>query len=287
VAVVAFSGLVSVRDFFGRWASAPQLFEAYSGEQVQLAQVVQNTVPKGANVALYLTTPDLPDWSLEYLLGALPLQPRLILGGKNCRFLPPHATQAAYVVVDDPAASAELKDLDPALMVVKGSPPVDVDYLPAGQAGRWPVGHLRLIHFGVFVDMAGYTLTPAAPLPGQSLQLKVIWQVNQTTPADYKIFMHLLGAPKADGSTVYAQLDLQPCGGSFPTWQWQPGDVVMATYALVVPADMPAGHYTLDLGWDDAAAALRLPVSDETQHTLGNALSMAQFQIGSDTPPSK
>jgi hypothetical protein len=122
------------------------------------------------------------------------------------------------------------------------------------------------------------------PLRGQALQLTTIWQANQTTPADYKIFLHFVGALKAGGSTIYAQLDPQPCGHDYPTWKWQPGDVLKVTYSLPVPSDLPAGAYALEMGWYDEAAALRLPASDEGHQPLGDTLTLANYQFAPSVP---
>jgi 4-amino-4-deoxy-L-arabinose transferase-like glycosyltransferase len=286
------SGLLAVRDFFGRWASAPQLYEAFSTNQVQLARAIEKIVPPGAN--LYVTPLPLSQvatrhiyWSLEYLLGAQPFSRRITFDGQTCQMFPPPSAEAIYLVYDEPAAWARLNQIYPTVKRIGGLPHLQAGYIPAGQAARWPIEQPRLIRFGEFVTMLGDTVTPASPLPGQALQFTVIWQANQATPADYKIFLHLAGAPQADGSAIYAQLDPQPCGEAYPTWQWQPGDTLLVTYALALPDNLPTGSYTLTVGWYDEAAGLRLPVTDETQQPLGDAFTLAHFQIGESASTSK
>ena len=48
--------------------------------------------------------------------------------------------------------------------------------------------------------LVGFTVTPEARRPGSPLNLHSVRQIVQTTPALFKNFIHLLGAPKADGS---------------------------------------------------------------------------------------
>ncbi len=285
VAAVACSGLLSIYDYFGRWASAPQLYDAFSGDQVQLARAIEEVSTHNTN--LYVTPKPVSDtnyWSFQYLLDGLQFNRRVIVGDEPCRYYPDPARDTVFIAIDDPSPLTELKGIFPNVKTVGRLPSMEADYIPAGQAARWPVDHPGLVQFGDFVDLLGYTLTPTVPLRGQGLQLTTIWRANQTTPADYKIFLHFVGAPKADGSVIYAQLDPQPCGYDYPTWKWQPGDVLKVTYSLAVPADLPAGAYTLKMGWYDEAAALRLPVSDEGQQPLGDTLTLATFQFAANAP---
>jgi hypothetical protein len=280
-AAVVASGFLSLSDFFGRWAAAPELAQAYTGEQVRLAQAIEKGIPKGANLYLYATSVTSPVWSLEYMLGAQQISPHIILGSTNCRFFPSRPGDDAYVVFEDPTAAAELGDIYPTVPVA-GASNLVVEYLPRESAARWPVDFLRRVRLGDGVDMAGYTLVPPSPRPGQPLQLRVMWRVNQSMPIDYKLFLHLLGSPKPDGSPIYAQLDVPPCGSAYPTSQWQPGDTLVAAYSLAVPADLPPGNYTLDLGWYDEATAARRPISDDAHPSPGNALTLVQFRVGSN-----
>ncbi len=285
VAVVAFSGLLSIFDYFGRWASAPQLYSAFSGDQVQLARAIGKVSTQKTN--LYVTPKPVSDtgyWSFQYLLDGLHFNRRITFGDQPCGYYPDPARDAVFIALDDPSPLTELKMIFPNVNVVGRLPSLEADYIPAGQAARWPVDHPLSVQFGDFVDLLGYTLSPTVPLRGQALELTTIWQANQITPADYKIFLHFVGAPKADGSIIYAQLDPQPCGGDYPTWKWQPGDVLKATYSLAVPPDLPAGAYTLKMGWYDEAAALRLPVSDEGQQPPGDTLTLANFQFAPNAP---
>ena len=285
IAAVACSGLLSTYDYFGRWASAPQLYDAFSGDQVHLARDIEKLSTQKTN--LYMTPKSIADtdyWSLTYLLDPQHFNRRITFGDQLCGYYPDPNRDAVYMAIDDPGPLTELKMIFPIVQVVGRLPSMETVYIPAGQEARWPVDHPRLVRFGDFVDLLGYTVTPTAPLRGQALQLTTIWQANQTTLADYKIFLHLIGTPKADGSTIYSQLDPRPCGQDYPTWKWQPGDVLRTTYSLPVSSDLPAGAYALEMGWYDEAAAVRLPASDESHQPLGDNLTLANFQFAPSAP---
>ena len=92
-----------------------------------------------------------------------------------------------------------------------GQPYVGVFQILAGQQPLAPVAVARSAEFGGFVRLLGYSLTPAVPQPGGTINLHTVWQIEQKSQTAYKNFVHVLGAPKADGSPVYAQRDGQPC----------------------------------------------------------------------------
>jgi hypothetical protein len=134
--------------------------------------------------------------------------------------------------------------------------------------------------------MLGYAAGPVDKWPGQNLELTAVWQAVQPTPTTYKLFIHLTGAPKTDGTTIYAQLDPQPCVGLFPTWQWQPGDTIMETYSLALPRDVPPGSYALEAGWYEADTGARLPAADEAGQPLGDEVPLEQTHILESNPSS-
>ncbi len=55
-----------------------------------------------------------------------------------------------------------------------------------------------------------------------------------------------------------AARDLPPVNGTFPTTEWQAGDLVRDPHALALPADLPAGSYRLVAGLYDPASGARL-----------------------------
>jgi hypothetical protein len=77
------------------------------------------------------------------------------------------------------------------------------------------------------------------------------------------VFTHVLGGPKADGSTVWAGLDAPPGQGSVPTRTWAAGDLVLDEYQIALPGDIPAGSYQIEVGlYDLDAQGRRLEMSE-------------------------
>jgi hypothetical protein len=92
---------------------------------------------------------------------------------------------------------------------------------------------------------------------GGELRLRLGWDVRERLDASYTTFVQLL----APGPKVVAQKDALPLSGAFPTSFWLPGDALDDEYVVPLPADLPAGTYTLIVGLYDNKSGARLPVT--------------------------
>jgi uncharacterized membrane protein len=125
--------------------------------------------------------------------------------------------------------------------------------------------HSLAVEFGGLFKLAGYNLIPDRPQPGAPLRLWLSWSRmadgSETAPfpeRDYTVFVHLLdrdGGRVAQGDGVPGYL------GALPTTLWQPAVPVLDEHILDLPADLPAGQYSLLIGWYDLQTGLRLPSS--------------------------
>jgi 4-amino-4-deoxy-L-arabinose transferase-like glycosyltransferase len=128
--------------------------------------------------------------------------------------------------------------------------------------------------FGDQIALAGYTLetefsgkNSSTPIP-----LELVWQAQAQPTADYTVFVHVLNA---DGTCCVWQSDAMPRGGAYPTSRWQPGEVVVDTYEIALPADLPPGEYPLEVGLYIAETGQRLGVVNEG--VVGDALRLESF----------
>ena len=106
---------------------------------------------------------------------------------------------------------------------------------------------------GQRVDLGEVVTLPA----GAALSVTLIWDALAAVPADYTVFVHLLGA---DGQLV-AQHDGTPLFGTRPTSTWQPGERLLDRHDFVLPegVGVPAG--VLRAGLYLPATLERLPFS--------------------------
>ena len=113
--------------------------------------------------------------------------------------------------------------------------------------------------FGDRIWLRSYALGSPTARPADALPVQFIWSADERPPVRYKVFLQLLNA---DGRLA-AQRDSEPAGGLSPTTTWEAHRPVLDNHALLLPADLPAGEYTLIAGlYDINDPAARLPVND-------------------------
>lgn len=178
---------------------------------------------------------------------------------------------------------------------------VDEAYSLVGEAGKYrvytPAPLLRQTDasFADVITLRGFRLDepppagagivvpdPAAALPSlnpyrAALRVTLLWQAEQQTPANYKVFVHL---EDAAGVRV-AQSDAVPLFGLYPTKRWQPGESVRDYHDLALPAGLPAGRYVLRAGLYDEATGQRVTLRDGR-----DSLVIAALPIGMDVAPA-
>lgn len=119
-----------------------------------------------------------------------------------------------------------------------------------------------LARLGQAVQLLDYCLScehdPAGP--GDTLYLSLYWQTGEPLAVSYKVFAHLLDPT----GWMRGQEDNYPVGGTFPTVEWQPGEVIVDRYEIEVSPDAPPGVYRLAVGMYDGATLERLPVWEVT-----------------------
>jgi hypothetical protein len=89
-------------------------------------------------------------------------------------------------------------------------------------------------------------------------ELNLYWSTDQAVPGDYTVFVHLMDP----GGQQVAQADGMPLNADWPTSAWLPGQMVVDRRRLALPAGLPAGRYTLNLGFYDASSGARLAAFD-------------------------
>ena len=113
--------------------------------------------------------------------------------------------------------------------------------------------------FGPAIALTGYRLDENTFRPEAAMPLVLQWTTDQPPPADYTVFIHLLGP---DGQLV-SQSD------SYPTWltarptsRWPLRQPILDSHSLKLPDQLPPGTYSLVMGLYDAQTGERLPLPD-------------------------
>jgi hypothetical protein len=203
-------------------------------------------------IGAYLRTR--PDLEYGPVLTALPrtLRPFVPVPVKNVHELDLDTQNYAVVYLESlqrgahPDIYAQIQQTVPlATITLHG-----IDYAQIYQLPR-PFAQPINAQFGPALHLRGITVAHAPD------QVTIIpsWDVRDSLPADYNLFLHLLNA---QGQRV-AQVDLPPGGAEWPpTSAWQPGQQISVPLPLPLPAELPAGEYRLVLGLYDVATGTRL-----------------------------
>jgi len=126
-----------------------------------------------------------------------------------------------------------------------------------------------LAQVGESIRFLGYGLhgvkgqNPPEIYPGETLRLDLYWESPEPLDEHFTVFTHLVGTAynPATGGPLWAQLDQEPVGGTYPTTDWLPDLPLRDSYELLIPADAPPGDYQLEVGMYRPMTGERLPVS--------------------------
>jgi 4-amino-4-deoxy-L-arabinose transferase-like glycosyltransferase len=128
--------------------------------------------------------------------------------------------------------------------------------------------HPQVAHFGPAIDLIGFDYSAPAK-PGTPLHVTLSWQARQTPDTDYTTFVHLLDPT----GKIVAQSDGRP--GLYPTSLWSAGDVTRDDRVLALPAGLPAGNYTVEVGLYRGDTGARLLTDSGDHVNLGSPVSVA------------
>ena len=109
--------------------------------------------------------------------------------------------------------------------------------------------------------MIGYDIDKTVFAPGEKIFLQLWWRADAADLANWTVFTHVVGPPKADGNPVWAGLDAPPGQGSAAMSTWAAGEVILDEYQIALPGEMPPGDYALEIGlYLPAEGGRRLPL---------------------------
>jgi hypothetical protein len=126
---------------------------------------------------------------------------------------------------------------------------------------------------GEQIALVGYD-GPETLASSDTLTLTLYWQALQAPQGDYKVFVHLLD----ERGELVAQDDAPPRGGRYPTWAWQPSDLVPDLHQLALPDGRPPGPYHWSVGMYRVDTNERLPVNGPNGPVPDRAIPLGEIQ---------
>jgi hypothetical protein len=122
------------------------------------------------------------------------------------------------------------------------------------------------------VAPAGQRVPQLSTPPGRTVNIPLRWLAVGAPAADYTVFVHLLDAK----GKLVAQADGPPLAGRYPTTAWDAAELIDDTRQLPLPADLPDGRYTVQVGWYVPRTGARLTVSPPVPE---NAVPVAEVVV--------
>jgi 4-amino-4-deoxy-L-arabinose transferase-like glycosyltransferase len=258
--------LLTVRDYFQRWAESPDVRAAYQhtlvealayldGQPDDLPVVISSVYPGPAH-----------DPSVaRVMLGTNDLQSRWIDGRQALVFpgggagwlvvpasTPLHPAFEPFVDLVT-TISLQSDDLDPFFNVYALNP---TDWAWADQQ----------VNFGDAALLEGARWLAGSVAPGGTAEMMTLWQVLDPAkvgplvpPAfetDVVFFTHVLNA---DGA-ILVQSDTLDA----PSWDWQPGDIIIQIHSIYIPPETTRGHYQAAVGIYDRQSGDRPLISNSS-----------------------
>ena len=260
--------LVTVRDYFQRWAALPDLYYAFDVGLWEMGQWIGEQ-PTTTSIYLSPRRADHPTLAFASKIANRPAP--VSFDGRHIFPLTAAAATAptSYAIIEheDFRTRLLLPGVFPDAVVTqewrdsKGEVFGRVYTRPVGSMPSRPPRHPRQATVGDGIDLVGYDTFPDVLRPGDILYLQLHWQNNARTSNNWTVFTHLLGPAKPNGDILWAGYDSIPGGGSLPTTVWQPGWRILDEYQISLPADLPPGEYQLAVGLYQPDGR-RLPATD-------------------------
>jgi len=129
---------------------------------------------------------------------------------------------------------------------------------------EWPGMIEPLATLGDGIQLAAADVSPIAAAPGETVTVRLRWQVITPPGSGLRhVFVHL-GDPT---SPPLAQTDGPVMGNEYPSALWAAGEVFEETLTLTLPGDLPPGEYPIHVGLYEYDGGFRLPVTVDGERT--------------------
>jgi hypothetical protein len=275
------AGSVSVRDYFDRWAQAPDVRAAYQHTLVEaLAYLEDEPVTKPVVISSVYPGAAHDPSIARVLVGAERADFRWVDGryalvfpsGQAAALIAPASTplHPAFnsLLAEMDRVALRNDDLDPWFALYQMTP------------GGW-TGPEVDTNFGdaVVLERAWWWVDPVSP--GQTAELVTLWRVTDPArvgppvpPAfetDVVIFTQVLDP----AGTVMAQRDSLEA----PAWGWQAGDLILQIHPVFIPPETAAGRYETIVGIYDRLSGDRLPVHDDQGQIAGDRVFVVPLVV--------
>lgn len=139
---------------------------------------------------------------------------------------------------------------------------------PKTETQAWPMWQTKA-EFGDRLRLAEYSLSSLKATGGETLMLRLIWDIMASTGSGYTVFIHLLD----EQGRVAAQRDDPLMRDGHAATQWHEGDRAESHVGLRIPSSVKPGEYRLIMGVYEPQTGQRLPIAG-TDHLDAGTISV-------------
>jgi len=253
----------TIRDYFGRWANAPEVRVQYETTMIETLRYLTSA---GVTEAAVSTITPGPVHSPAVALLVVPPQTATSLRWFDARnsllfpqsdpaimtvpgFTPIAPELATYLNGVEPVMTLPMRptDLDRPVQVYRLD---NSDLLTILQSSFTPTENGPIV-FDNTVELLSYDLQTPLVAPGETVSMVTLWRLQRPLP-NAALFTHLLDSEK----NLIAQADLLGAPGE----SWHSGDLLLQLHQFTIPPDTPAGAYQLVTGVYTQPNKQRLPI---------------------------
>ncbi len=157
--------------------------------------------------------------------------------------------------------------------------------ISANEAPPAPPQPLSQATFDDLVTVLGYEVSPRSLEPGQTLEVALFLQATRPITEDYTLAFQLLSPVPGDDAALI-NFNAIPGDGNYPTYAWQPDEVIVDRYRLRVP-----GRVEQAQSWRVVAILYRLCDGERLPVTVagqpaGGMLGLGLVRVGASEPPT-
>ncbi len=243
------------RDYFVRWANDRDVRVHYHTNLMAVAETIRGWGDESPVAISAFFPGEYRDPRLIQVVLGESAPPTRWFDGRQTLLIPAGLEAGLVIPEAIPPDEALAGFLAPHITLLEKVTLRPDDFNPAFGLYRWRVEETRAmlnetleapvqpfeppLDVGESLIFLGYRLEK---LPGDTFEVLTLWEVRSPLPVDRDgvLFTQLL-----DGrNQVVAQQDQLGA----PSWDWQPGDLVLQLHRLSLPVDAPPGQYNLIAG---------------------------------------
>jgi hypothetical protein len=112
-------------------------------------------------------------------------------------------------------------------------------------------------------------------VPGSLIPLDLQWLALADINEDYTVFVQVLDSQDA----IVGQVDSWPLQGTYPTSQWQPGEIINDPYLIQLKPELALGPYRIHVGFYLLETLQRVAVVDENGAALDDKVIISGLAV--------